>query len=163
MIMNDCLEASTKTITEITIEMAPYDDLTEEPHLRFTVDEDSPICSFIDFLNEKFTIPPNIVRLSFNGNELDPDTTFAENGIKENDRLTIDFEANDFHPASANATLLEAANILSQVQIQAAIVQMALNGDDMEDASQKVKEFIELCEKIAPELSEKADVLPKRY
>ena len=161
--MSENNENSSKTITEILIEMIPYDDLSQEPRLKFIVDIDSPLSSFVEHISDKFNIPAGIVSLYFNDKKLEMDSTFDENGIKEGDQLKIEFSSDNFDPEKANKCLIETSLLLSDIITKAAEYQCILNSENINLANQKLKNFIVFCEEMAPKISEKVDALPKRY
>lgn len=161
--MNNCLNFSTQSNTEITIQIEPYDDLSCDPPSKFVVDVDSPISSFIEFLCEKYNIPENIISLFFNNHLINPDTSFYENNIKDGDMLRIEFDAIDFNPEIANETLIEAAQLLAEINHQASILQNSLNGTDIDQANSQFERFASFCDPIVEKLTEKSNTLPKRY
>ena len=161
--MNNCLNYSNQSNTEITIQIEPYDDLSCDPPSKFIVDVDSPISSFIEFLCDKYSIPENVISLFFNNHLIDPDTSFYENNIKEGDMLRIEFATFDFDPDKANQTLIEAAQLLTEINLQASILQDALNGNDIELANNQFESFASFCDGVTEKLTEKSNALPKRY
>lgn len=161
--MNNCLNYTTLSKTEITILIEPYDDLSCDPPSKFVVDLDSPISSFIEFLCEKYNIPENTIFLFFNDHLLDPDSSFYENNINDGDMLRIEFDAPDFDPEVADRTLIEASKLLSEINLQASILQEALNGSDIDQANKQFEFFASFCDQITEKLTETANLLPKRY
>ena len=164
MFINNCLTSSTKISTEITIRLQAYDDLAEEGFTEFVVDTDSPLSSFIDFLCEKFKVPANIIFISFHGVRLNPETTFAQNHVKENDILHVDFETEDsFDPQKANQSLIESAQILSDINLQLSKFQDTLNQSDIETVNNAFQELETFCNSVVDKLENLSKDFPTRY